>query len=237
MGHIFFQHIVRPIAAVTLAMLIMVAVDGPVRAQLFNVNLDLTGLQVGDTYAVDFQLNQGDPTNAISTASIGSFVYGPGGGSGAPASIFSSGNTVGNLASTVTLSTSGSAFNEFSQDINGGAPGLFGFTVDISALGVPTPTSAGADQFVFSIYDVTTSTSLATNGPNTFELFTITKDTAGASQVQTYGYTNGGTTYTTTSNGAAPAPELSTWVTFGMLLVMMFFAIARNRRAPVATVP
>jgi hypothetical protein len=91
---------------------------------IYSVTLNTAPL-IGNAnapFALDFQLTSGNTTSAVeNTASLSQFNVGTGGSAGTGRPFPNSGNASGNLASTVTLSTSGGTFfSEFSQDFTPG---------------------------------------------------------------------------------------------------------------------
>lgn len=197
-------------------------------AQTYNVSLDTTGLNSGDSYAVDLQLNQGGST-PNSTVNVGSFLFG-GGSAGPNASIQTSGLASGNLSSAVALgSSTASPFNEFTQDFNNGSN--LGFTVNAAQLAAAA--GGTSDQFLFDLYDNTTGASVTTNdnsGGN-FALFTLTRASDGTYTTQNFGYTSaGGATFTTTSAPSA-TPELGTLTSLGLLMGLFGLGALRARRS------
>ena len=201
-------------------------------AQTYNVSLNTTGLNSGDSYAVDLQLNQGGST-PNSTVNVGSFLFG-GGSPGPNASIQTSGIASGSLSSAVALgSSTASPFNGFTQDFNNGSN--LGFTVNAAQLAAAA--GGTSDQFLFDLYDNTTQASVMTNdnsGGN-FALFTLTRGADGAYATQNFGYTSGGRTYTTTSTPSA-TPELGTLTSLGLLMGLFGLGTLRARRGQARTV-
>ena len=198
-------------------------------AQSYNVSLNTTGLTPGDSYAIDLQLNQGGTTPA-STVNVTNFLFG-GGSAGLVGSIMTSGTASGSLSSGVSLGSSASpAFNDFTQNFNNGSS--LGFTVNTSQL--MAATGGTPDQFLFDLYDNTQNAPVATNdslGGN-FALFTLTRGAGGTYSAQNFGYTSGGTIYTTTS-APAPVPEASTALSFGLLMGLFGLGVLRARRGQV----
>lgn len=203
-------------------------------AQTYNVSLNTTGLNSGDSYAVDLQLNQGGST-PNSTVNVGSFLFG-GGSPGPNASIQTSGIASGSLSSAVALgSSTASSFNGFMQDFNNRSN--LGFTVNAAQLAAAA--GGTSDQFLFDLYDNTTGASVTTNDTVTggnFALFTLTRGADGAYTTHNFGYTSaGGTTFTTTSAPSA-TPELGTLTSLGLLMGLFGLGALRARRGQARTV-
>ncbi len=203
-------------------------------AQAYTVFLDTSGLNPNDSYAVDLQLNQGDPNNASSAVNVSNFLFGGGGSAGGANTIYTSGSgTSGSFGSGVTLITSAaSPYNDFSQNFNNG--NSVSLNVNASALRVPT--GAAPDEFIFDLYDNTAGAPVATtdassnSSPAGFELFTLTRSAQGYTPL-TYGYTgiNGFHQAQATPN-ASPAPEPASWATLGMVCFGLGGMLLRARK-------
>ncbi|HEY3329199.1 MAG TPA: hypothetical protein VGK19_04190 [Capsulimonadaceae bacterium] len=227
-----------PLLRIVLLVITLLLGASSSQAQLFNVSIDTSGLNPGSTYGIEFQLNQGDALNPVSTVNIGSFST-VGGTAPNPATIptFSFGNYSGDLSNTVTLSTGGgSAFNYFSEDYQPGSS--LSFSLDLSGFSSQDPFAAAPDQFIFSFYDETANAPVATydgllNPRPGNELFTVTRGPGGVYSTQTFGYQDSnGTVFNANSSGnPAAAPELSTVVSFGGLLVLMGVGLLMKKRA------
>ena len=161
-------------------------------AQSFTLTLDTSGLNASDNYAVDLQLNQGDPANSNSAVNISNFQFGGGGSAGAANTIYmSGGGTSGSFGSGVTLTTSAaSPYNDLSQNFTNGKS----LSLDVNASALSVPTGVAPDEFIFDLYDNTAGAPVATtdassnSSPAGFELFTLTRSAQGYIP-QTYGYT------------------------------------------------
>lgn len=203
---------------------------------MYDVSLDTSGLTVGDQYAVDFQLNQGDPANAVSTVNVANFVFGNGGAAtGTPTT---SGPVTGSIASPpVTLTNTGGSTAQYTQNFDNGpmnnGTGSIGFTVDGSQLSAPAmPGTSAPDQFLFDLFDTTTNTQVAASGPGN-ALFTLTNDgpTSGTNMYTATSYSYTDTMGMPIMTSALPAtPELGAPITFGVLLGLFGLGVVRNRR-------
>ena len=201
-------------------------------AQNYDVSLDTTGLTAGHSYALDFQLNQGDVT-PDSTVNVGNFLFGGGGSPDLTNVPQYSGIASGSLSSAVALGSSqASAYNEFTQNFNNGS-GL-GFTVNAAQLA--TQAGVRPDEFLFDLIDNsvlnpdgTTGALVATSdGSGQNALFTLTRAADGTYSAQNFGYTSG-KTYKTTSAPSA-TPELGTVTSLGLLMGLFGLGALRARR-------
>lgn len=119
-------------------------------------------------FALDFQLISGDTTTGVvNTASLTDFSFGNGGSAGTGSPFVNSGNVSGNLASAISLNTSNSFFNEYSQYFTPGNQ----LTFQLTLTGNIQPSTP--DEFSFQLIDGT-STEVSTSDPSGGNsLFTI----------------------------------------------------------------
>jgi hypothetical protein len=195
-------------------------------AQTYNVALDTTGLNTGDSYALDLQLNQGAATTPTSTVNVSGFTFG-GGSPGPISTVEYSGSASGDLSSSVSLSTA-DPFNEFTENFNNGTS--IGFNVDGTQL--MTETGGTPDQFIFDLIDNSTNMSVTTNDVSGEDsLFTLTCGTDGTYTAQDFGYmSSGGSTFTTTSI-LVPTPEQGTATNVALLGCLTGLGVLRARRS------
>jgi hypothetical protein len=126
------------------SLLALVASPAAATPLTFHFDVNTSGLTPsGGPYYLDYQL----VGTAGNTVTIDGFTFGAGGaeGPGGPNSI---GQASGSLSSAVTLSDSGSFFNDFYQEFTPGS--LLGFNVTFTAL-APSSSSDPLDQFSFGI--------------------------------------------------------------------------------------
>jgi len=213
-------------------------------AQSYDVSLDTSGLTSGDTYGIQFQLSQGGSSATIpppfSSVTVSNFLD-PGGSVPDPTSIAGPntyGNYTGNLSTSVNLTTANnSAFNGFQESFTPGSS--VSFNVDATGLLPQDPAALSGDQFTFSLYDTTANTTVESydgtyTDTGSGALFTVSRDTSGNYLTQTDGYLDGnGILHSASIPSPAPAPELSTSISFGLLLTLFVLgATFKPRRKP-----
>ena len=196
---------------------------GTCRADVFyNFSLDTSGLagNANGPFALDFQLTSDDTTSGVvNTAMLSLFVFGAGGGPGVGSPFSDSGNTSGDLSSTVALNTSGgSVFNEFSQYF---APGsMLTFHLDLTN----NPQSSGTpDEFTFQLIDNTLN-EVPTTDPSGSDSLVIIDLTGGALQPEVF-TTNGDginiTPVVPAPTSAVPEPA-ALWLLSAVLVFLLW---------------
>lgn len=191
-----------------------------------DVSLDTSGLvgNVNGPFAVDFQLTSGDTTSGVvNTATVSSFAFGTGGSAGTGNPFLNSGNTSGDLGSTVTVTTSGGTFfNEFSQYFMPGS--LLTFQIDLTN----NPQSSGTpDEFTFQLIDNTLN-EISTTDPSGSNSLIIVDLTGEMLEPEIFTANGDGVTITPqVSSPTSAVPEPSA---FWLVAVALLLAVRRERK-------
>jgi hypothetical protein len=184
---------------------------------------------VGNAYApfaLDFQLTSGDTSSGVvNTATLSSFTFGTGGGSGTGNPFANSGNASGDLGSTVTLNTSGgSFFNEFSQYFTPGS--LLSFQLDLTN---NLQSSGTPDEFTFQLIDNTLGGIPTTDPSGSNSLVII--DLTGTLDPQIFPTNGDGVSVApvvSSPTSAVPEPA-SVWLLAPVLLLALWYTRKANR--------
>ncbi len=190
---------------------------------IYEITLNTASL-IGNAsapFGLVFQLTSGDTSSGVvNIATLSQFNFGPGGSSGSGSPFSNSGNTSGNLSSTVTLNTSGGTFfSEFSQYFTPG--NLLTFQLDLTNAAEPPPTP---DEFTFQLTDKTNA-EVSTTDPSGSNSLIIIDLTGSALSPQTYTANGDGLSLTPQ---LAPVPEPR--MVWPVAVIGFFFAIQRLMR-------
>ena len=148
-------------------------------AASFTVTIDTTTLASQTSppgpFALEFQFNDGGG-EVTNTLTLSQFDFGGGSATGTPTYHCTAGDGAvctgigGNLFTTVTLSDSNDAFNEFIQGFTPGSTGPLRFLVD---LGTPQIESSTPDAFSLAVFD-SSGTGILTTFFDVFVQFDLT---------------------------------------------------------------
>lgn len=192
---------------------------------LYNFNLDTSTLTAGNTYKLDFQLNDGDLNNN-NHVFLNNFNFGTGGSLNSP---LLQGGASGDLSSGVML-TDSNFLNEFTQDFTAGDTLGFDF-LSSNAFDNSDP-FAQFDEFSFALLDGN-GDQIPTTSPSG-SLITANFNGDSAPLVQPYGSdTSGGAPalnpIVTAAPQTQPVPEPSTYAMMG-LGAMAMLVMARRQK-------
>lgn len=205
---------------------VLCAATGRAGTLSFQVNINTASL-VGNPnapYSLDFQLNQGAGAVTNSVA-LSDFVFTAGSPTGSPTRI---GGVTGDLSSSVFLTDTANAFNEFFQGFSGGTT-MIAFDVSMTTNVDPTT----PDAFVMAILDKGLGNIPTTGLGDSLMLVNIDVSNPSLAKVQTFTSTSpdAGVTVTVT---ATPEPG-----TLGMALAAGLIALGwsvRRKRAAIKCV-
>ena len=200
------------------ALTVLCAATGRAGTLSFQVNINTASLvgNLNAPYSLDFQLNQGAGA-ATNSVALNHFVFTAGNPTGSPTRI---GGVTGDLSSSVFLTDTANAFNEFFQGFSGGTT-LIAFDVSMTTNVDP----ATPDAFIMAILDRGLGNIPTTGLGDSLMLVNIDVSNLSLARVQTFTSTSPDAGVTVTAVTAAPESG-----TLGMALAAGLIALGWSVR-------